>query len=129
MALLALPVYVTGPIGSDEAGAGLAFGAFAVTSLVCRPFAGRFSDRLGRRPVMIVGALLAGLGMALTAARRHAGRRRRRCGCVLGVGEAAFFVAGFAFLADLAPPERMGEALSYNSLGLYLGHRVRPTAR
>ena len=38
-----------------------------------------------------------------------------------GVAEAAFFVASFAALADLAPPDRMGEALSYNSLGLYLG--------
>jgi predicted MFS family arabinose efflux permease len=38
-----------------------------------------------------------------------------------GVAEAAFFVASFAALADLAPPSRMGEALSYNSLGLYLG--------
>ena len=43
-----------------------------------------------------------------------------------GVGEAAFFVAGFALLADLAPPERMGEALSYNSLGLYLGLAFGP---
>ena len=38
-----------------------------------------------------------------------------------GVAEAAFFVAGFAALADLAPPARLGEALSYNSPGLYLG--------
>ena len=43
-----------------------------------------------------------------------------------GVAEAAFFVAGFALLADLAPPSRMGEALSYNSLGLYLGIALGP---
>ncbi|MFF2274061.1 MFS transporter [Agromyces sp. NPDC058136] len=43
-----------------------------------------------------------------------------------GVGEAAFFVAGFAALADLAPEERLGEALSYNSLGLYLGIALGP---
>ncbi len=41
------PPYVTGPVGSDEAGAGLAFGAFAVTALVLRPFAGRLSDTRG----------------------------------------------------------------------------------
>ena len=125
VALLALPVYVTGPIGSDEAGAGLAFGAFALTSLVCRPFAGRFSDRLGRRPVMMVGAFLAACGMALTA---HVDSLAAVVALrlVLGVGEAAFFVAGFAFLADIAPPERMGEALSYNSLGLYLGIALGP---
>jgi len=40
---------------------------------------------------------------------------------LLGVAEAAFFVASIATLADLAPPSRMAEATSYNSLGLYLG--------
>jgi predicted MFS family arabinose efflux permease len=45
---------------------------------------------------------------------------------VLGVAEAAFFVASFAAVADLAPPSRMGEALSYNSLGLYLGLTLGP---
>ena len=45
---------------------------------------------------------------------------------VLGVAEAAFFVASIAALADLAPPSRIGEALSYNSLGLYLGLALGP---
>jgi predicted MFS family arabinose efflux permease len=125
VALLALPLWVTGPVGSDEAGAGLAFGIFAVTSLVCRPFAGRYSDRLGRRPLLVLGALLIAAGMVampyadtlpLVVVLR----------LVQGVGEAAFFVSGFALLADIAPPERMGEALSYNSLGLYLGLAFGP---
>ncbi len=125
VAILALPVYVTGPIASDEAGAGLAFGAFALTALACRPFAGRLSDRLGRRPLMLLGALLAGTGMLLMP---HAGTLPTVIGLRLlqGVGEAAFFVAGFALLADVAPPQRMGEALSLNSLGLYLGFAVGP---
>ncbi len=44
VAIYALPLYVTGPLGSDKAGAGLAFGAFAITALVLRPIAGRLSD-------------------------------------------------------------------------------------
>ena len=125
VAIHTLPLYVTGPIDSDKAGAGLAFGAFGVTALLCRPYAGRLSDTLGRRPLLIVGALLAAFGMvllpyvdslALVVAIR----------LLQGVAEAAFFVAGFAMLADLAPPSRMGEALSYNSLGLYLGIALGP---
>jgi predicted MFS family arabinose efflux permease len=45
---------------------------------------------------------------------------------VLGVAEAIFFVAGFAMLADLAPRGREGEALSFNSLALYLGIAFGP---
>ena len=120
-----LPLYATGPIGSDEAGAGLAFGAFGVTALICRPFAGRLSDKHGRLPLMVFGALLAGLGMvlfpfvdSLTAVVVIR--------LLQGVAEAAFFVAAFALLADIAPPTRMGEAVSYNSLGLYLGLALGP---
>ena len=42
--IYALPLYVTGPVGSDRAGAGFAFGAFAVSALVLRPIAGRRID-------------------------------------------------------------------------------------
>ena len=65
IAIYGLPLYVTGPVGSDEAGAGLAFGAFGVTALLCRPFAGRLSDVRGRRLLMIFGAVLCGIGMLL----------------------------------------------------------------
>ncbi len=125
VAIYTLPAFVTGPVGSDEAGAGLAFGAFAVTALVLRPFAGRLSDTRGRRPVLLGGALVAAVAMLLTA---HAGSLGTVVALrlTLGVAEAAFFVASFAALADLAPPSRIGEALSYNSLGLYLGLAFGP---
>ena len=102
VAIYALPPYVTGPVGSNEAGAGLAFGAFAITALLLRPFAGRLSDTRGRRPLLVGGALLGCVAMFLTAfaatlplivALR----------LLFGVAEAAFFVASFAALADLAP--------------------------
>lgn len=125
VAIYALPLFTTGPIGSDEAGAGLAFGAFGITALLFRPFAGRLSDRRGRIPLMLFGALLAGFGMLLlpfvdTLAAVVAIR------LLQGIAEAAFFVAGFALLADIAPASRMGEALSYNSLGLYIGLGLGP---
>jgi MFS family permease len=125
VAMYALPFYVTGPIGSDTSGAGLAFGAFAVTALVCRPLAGRLADVRGRRPLLIGGALLCGLGFVLMP---HVDGLAWVVALRLlqGVAEASFFVASFAAVADLAPPSRMGEALSYNSLGLYLGITLGP---
>ncbi|BDZ66386.1 MFS transporter [Agromyces mangrovi Wang et al. 2018] len=125
MALFALPLFVTGPLGGDEAGAGIAIGAFAASALVLRPFAGRLSDRIGRRPLMLGGALLAAsaLGLLLVADDLVVVVLLR---LLAGVAEAAFFVSSFAALADIAPPERMGEALSINSLGLYLGLAFGP---
>ena len=125
IAIFALPLYVTGPVGGDEAVAGLAFGAFALSALVLRPFVGRLSDLHGRRPFLVGGALLAAVSLgslALTEDIVVIVALR----LVAGVAEAAFFVAGFAALADVAPPARLGEALSYNSLGLYLGIALGP---
>jgi predicted MFS family arabinose efflux permease len=125
IAIHALPLYVTGPLGGDTASAGLAFGAFGITALICRPFAGRLADQRGRRPLLVLGAVLAGLGMAGIA---FAGSVPLvvLLRLVQGVAEAAFFVAGFAMLADITPPSRRGEALSYSSLGLYLGVTLGP---
>ena len=59
VAVYTLPLYVTGPLHRTEAAAGLAFGSFAVSALVLRPFAGRLTDRIGRRPLLLGGTALA----------------------------------------------------------------------
>ncbi len=123
--MLTLPLYVTGPVGSDAAGAGFAFGAFALSALLLRPIAGRLCDVWGRAPLMVGGGILAATTLALTA---HVSSLVLVVALrlLLGVAEAAFFVASLAALADLAPESRRGEAVSYNSLGLYLGITLGP---
>ncbi|MEX0626441.1 MAG: MFS transporter [Chloroflexota bacterium] len=117
--------FATGPLGSDAFGAGLTFGAFSLSALVLRPLAGSLADRRGRRPLMVGGSLLFGAVMlahlladslAILVALR----------LLLGVAEAMVFVAAFAAEADLAPPERRGEALTLFSLSLYVGIAVGP---
>jgi predicted MFS family arabinose efflux permease len=125
VAIYALPLWVTGPVGSDMSGAGFAFGVFAVSALILRPVAGRLADTWGRRPLLIGGALLSALGMLGTAYADNL-VLVVLLRLLLGVAEAAFFVASLAALADLAPPSRMSEAVSYNSLGLYLGLAFGP---
>lgn len=119
------PFFVTGPLGSGKVGLGLALGAFSATTLVLRPMVGRMVDRSGRRRLLIGGeasfaVLIACHGLAtdlwiLVVIR-----------LLMGAAEAFSFVAGFAMLADLAPAGRAGEALSWNSLALYLGVAVGP---
>jgi MFS family permease len=125
MAFAVLSRYVDGQLGGGEVGAGLAFGAFSLTALVLRPYAGRLADRRGRRALMVGGAALfalAALGhLAATSMPILIGLR-----LTMGVAEAFFFVAAFAAVADLAPEGRQGEAITYDSLTLYLGIAVGP---
>lgn len=129
--MLALPLYTTGPVGSDEVGVGRVMGAFDITAVLSRPFVGRLSDSRGRVPLMVAGAVLAGIRTAMlpfldslfsVVAIR----------LLQGVAEAAFMVASFALVADLAPPSRLGEAISYAEAveprqGLGRRHAQRPT--
>jgi predicted MFS family arabinose efflux permease len=121
-----VPLFAAGPLGAGPAGVGIAVGAFSAMALVLRPFAGRLSDRRGRRPLLIVGGLFFAV---VTAAHLIATELAVLVllRLLLGVAEALYFVAAATTLADLAPPERLGEALSYNSLSLYLGIAVGPS--
>lgn len=117
--------FAIGELHADAFGAGLTFGAFSLSALVLRPLAGRLADRSGRRRLMVGGALLFGAVMlAHLLATSLAILLVLRL--LLGVAEALVFVAAFAAEADLAPPERRGEALTLFSLSLYLGVAVGP---
>ncbi len=64
-ALPVLPSFVRGPLRASDLAVGIVVGAFAITSIVCRPLAGRQSDRRGRRIVLVCGSLAMALGGAL----------------------------------------------------------------
>src|SRR3954467_12117802 len=119
------PFFVTGPLGGGPAAGGRAGGGFSSTPRVVPPLAGRWADRHGRRPLLVGGASLFALlvlGHLLVTHLAWLVVLR----LLLGAAEALYFVAGFAALADLAPAGRAGEALSYNSLALYLGLAAGP---
>jgi MFS family permease len=123
-----LPVvsqFATGPLRTDEIGAGVAYGAFAVGALVLRPVVGWAADRFGRRPLLIAGALMSigALAVHLVVDTLTLFIVAR---ALLGIAEAFFFVAVFAAGADLAPEARRGEALNLLSLSLYVGLGIGP---
>jgi MFS family permease len=120
-----IPLYVEGPLGGSDLAIGIAVGAFSVGAVVLRPFAGRLGDRFGRRVLVVGGAAVVGCSallylpassLPLLVAARVAG----------GLGEAAFFVGAGTMIADLAPEERRGEAISYWSVAVYLGLAFGP---
>lgn len=120
-----VPRFTVGPLAGDDFAVGIVLGAFAVSSLVMRPFAGRFADRRGRRIALVIGAaitVVASFGHLLASSLVILVVMR----LLLGVGEALFFVAGLAAATDLAPASRRGEAISLISLSLYLGLAIGP---
>jgi MFS family permease len=120
-----VPRYTIGPLGGDDFAVGIVLGAFALSSLVMRPFAGRLADRRGRRTALVIGAVItvaASFGHLLADSVPLLILMR----LLLGVGEALFFVAGLAAATDLAPANRRGEAISLVSLSIYLGLAIGP---
>lgn len=120
-----VPRFTVGPLEGDDFAVGIVLGAFAISSLVMRPFAGRLADRRGRRVVLIAGAVItvvATFGHLVAASIPLLIVMR----LLLGVGEALFFVGALAAATDLAPSSRRGEAISLISLSLYLGLAIGP---
>ena len=120
-----IPRYVQGPIGGGDFSVGLVTGAFAITGLACRPLAGNLADRRGRRPIVILGALLTAVAGALyfipagvpglVVARLF-----------LGAGEGMVYTAGSAWVVDLAPPERRGRIIGLYGLAIWSGLTLGP---
>ncbi len=125
MLLPVLPQFVENELGGDTLGVGIAVGAFAVGAVLLRPYAGRLGDRYGRRMLVIVGAFVVAASAALypLASNLVTLVAVRVLG---GLGEAAFFVGAGTMIADLAPVERRGEAISYWSVAVYSGLAFGP---
>ena len=121
----AVPRYTHGPLGGGDVAVGLVVGAFSASAFFLRPWAGGLGDRWGRRPLMVGGSgvfAVSVLGYGL--APGPAGLAGLRL--LTGAGEACFFMGMLAAVADLAPAERRGEAMSLASLSLYGGIGLGP---
>jgi MFS family permease len=119
------PRFAKFELGADAVGVGVAIGAFSVAALLLRPLVGWASDRFGRKPLLVGGALLtvSALGLHLVATNIAVFILAR---CLLGAGEGFFLVSSLAAATDIAPEERRGEAISLFTLTLYVGLAIGP---
>jgi MFS family permease len=120
-----LPRYVRGPLDSSDLAVGIVIGSYAVTGLLLRPVAGRLADTRGRRPTVLVGAVLVSLsGLLYLPHLGIPGLIFARL--VLGAGEGALYTAGSAWIVDMAPPQRRGRILGLYGLAVWGGLSVGP---
>jgi MFS family permease len=125
MVLPAVPQYVEHRLDGDSVAVGVAVGILFVGAVLVRPFVGRLGDRVGRRSLMIAGAAIVAVSVALygvVASLPFLIAIR----ALTGIGEAAFFVGAATMITDLAPVERRGEAISYWSVAVYGGLAFGP---
>ena len=125
MLLPVVPLFVEDELGGGSVAVGVAVGAFSVGAVLLRPFAGRIGDRMGRRILIVGGALTVGVAVALYPLADSVAvlLPARVLG---GIGEAAFFVGAGTMVTDLAPEARRGEAISYWSVAVYGGLAFGP---
>lgn len=119
-----LPLFALS-VGAEPTAVGWLVGAFSASALATRPYAGSASDRLGRRPVFLIGtAVFTVSALLYLAAESIATLLAVRV--IQGAGLALFVAGAYALVADIVPPRRRGEGLGLYSLALLLGMAVAP---
>ena len=123
--LAVLPHYVKDNLNGLDLEVGIVSGAFAFTGIVCRPIAGNLADTKGRKPTVIVGALLAAIagGLYFVPAGIPGLIVAR---FFLGAGEGTVFTAGSAWNVDMAPVERRGRMIGLYGLAIWTGLTLGP---
>ena len=104
-----VPLYIE-HLGGGPAEVGLSSTVLAVSAIALRPYMGRLSDTRGRRVTLLIGTgmfILAPLGYAVS----HSIPLFLVARGLQGVGVAAYTSAYGAFIADMTPQPRWGEAL------------------
>ena len=103
-----LPGYLTSLGGAEYKG--FIISAFTLTALISRPFSGKLADKLGRVPVMVVGAAVCFIcSMIYPILTTVAGFLMLRF--VHGFSTGFTPTGQTAYLADIIPAERRGQAM------------------
>jgi len=120
-----LPQYVKGPVGSTDLAVGIVVGAYALTGLACRPIAGSIADQVGRRPVVVAGALVTVVASLLYFLPFGvAGLIVARL--ILGAGEGVVYTASSAWVVDITDPARRGRIIGLYGLAIWGGLSFGP---
>jgi MFS family permease len=120
-----MPRFVRGPLGGSDADVGLAVGAFSFTAVLLRPLVGSLGDRFGRKPLWLFGAGAFAASVVFYGQARSV-ETLLLLRLINGVGEAFFFTGTTTSVADMAPEERRGEAVSLYSVSIYLSLALGP---
>ncbi|MGB8383525.1 MAG: MFS transporter [Dermatophilaceae bacterium] len=121
-----LPLFAAAVIGKEPWVAGMALAVFAAGNAIGLTYAGRTSDRVGRRPFILGGLLVSGLATAVTGFA-NALPALVVVSVVAGVGAGTLNPAQQAALADVIGRERNGgPALAAFQMSMDTGTIIGP---
>jgi MFS family permease len=105
-------------LGADAAGAeaGTVLALLALVTVAASLPGGWLADRIGRRPLMLIGGLLAAIGIGSLPIVTSLGALLA-FGVLMALGSAAFASASWAALADLTATPDAGRLLGFANLG------------
>ncbi len=121
-----LPLYARA-LGIPESRIGLLSGAFPLAAMLVRPIAGWAADRHGRKPLMLLGALVFAVSSALYAVS-HSLAALVVVRALHGTGMGLYPTGGTAMAADMAPPARRGYALGLIGIAASTALAIGPLA-
>ena len=108
---LILPKFFATELGMDAAAIGRAVAIQGLTAVVVTPLIGWLVDRFGRQPWLVFGNLMLGLTGVLYLFVDHEGPLLYLAQMSWGVGMVMGFNAAGTMTADIAPSDRMAQAL------------------
>lgn len=118
-----LPEYLSNMGGAEYKG--LIIALFTLTAGISRPFSGRLTDTLGRVPVMAVGSIVCfACGILYPVLGTVSGFLFLRL--IHGFSTGFKPTATAAYVADIVPRERWGEALGLHGLCFSIGMALGP---
>jgi MFS family permease len=121
-----LPVYVH-YLGGTQLEIGITIGIFTVSSVLIRPFVGKYTDTHGRKPMLLLGAVIflisPFLYMGVSTVFQVILVR-----IIHGMGIATFTTSAVTMIADISPDTRRGEAFGAFGLAAMVALSGAPAA-
>ncbi len=120
-----LPVFVREELHGPEFAVALSFSAIAISQIATSPFVGRFADKFGPKPFIVLGFFIyaaGGVGFIFAQTWEMVIVFR----VVSGVGAASMFPTTMAYVGRLAPPGFEGRYMGAFSISWIAGFGIGP---
>jgi len=119
--------------GASELLGGVIMASFSTMQFLCAPFWGRLSDRIGRRPVILIGLsgstasyVVFGLACGLQGEAKEYALWGVLASRLLAGTMGANISVAQAYMADITPPERRSKSMGLIGMAFGLGFILGP---